>query len=158
MENIISNNKKYTTILLLAIVSILSVLIIPVCNLYYDEGILPKFDYWAFGEVLEEIADDPEDAFHYYYVCLTIFSFVASLLLLLFAFCKIKKMIIVTCFGGIISMVYKLIDFIDGYGVDDVIGLDTGEVCIGFWISLAIFVVCLIYSFSIETVQERPEE
>ncbi len=149
----VSNNKKYYIIAMLAIISLLSVLFIPIYSSY--DGIIPEFDDWAFGEIIEEFIDDPEDAFDYYRVSLTIFAFAASLLLLLFAACKSKVLIIITCLGGIISMGYKLIDYIEGYGLEHVLDFESGHIGIGFWIPFILLVICLFYSFSI--VSNRPE-
>lgn len=116
-------------------------LIIPIYSSY--DGFIPEFDDWVLGEVIEDLMDDPEDAFDYYRVSLTTFALLASALLLLFAFCKLKIMIILTCIGGIISMGYKLIDYIDGYSIEHVLDFESGNVGIGFWIPFIIFITCL---------------
>lgn len=145
-----TNSNKFTYIIVMSIAMMLSLIIIPFSTGWLD-GLIPEVDDLGHGlfDVLQELAEDGEDAWRSVIVRGTLFAAICDVILFLASVCKSKIMSILSALGGIITMVWSMFMYIDLNDFDAVFDFDDCGTTIGFWIPFILFIICFILAVRI---------
>jgi len=145
-----TNSNKFTYIIIMSIAMMLSLIIIPFSTGWLD-GLIPEVDDLGHGlfDVLQELAEDGEDAWRSVIVRGTLFAAICDVILFLASVCKSKIMSILSSLGGIITMVWSMFMYIDLNDFDAVFDFDDCGTTIGFWIPFILFIICFILAVRI---------
>ena len=145
MSKISTTNNKYTSIIIMSIVMMVSLIIIPFSTGWFD-GVIPEFDDLGHGlfDVFRELVEDGKDAWRSVIVRGTLFAAVCDVILFLSSVCKSKIMSVLSTLGGIITMAWSMFMYIDLNDFDAVFDFDNCGTTIGFWIPFVLFIICFI--------------
>lgn len=145
MSKISTTNNKYTSIIIMSIVMMVSLIIIPFSTGWLD-GVIPEFDDLGHGlfDVFRELVEDGKDAWRSVIVRGTLFAAVCDVILFLSSVCKSKIMSVLSTLGGIITMAWSMFMYIDLNDFDAVFDFDNCGTTIGFWIPFVLFIICFI--------------
>lgn len=139
----LANSSK---LIILSVLLLLSIIFLPMYNRGLIMGeIYPNDQSIYFWEVMEMVFEE-SDAFRYYVVDFTVVALVFGVVLLFSSFAKSKIMCILSSVGGAGGMLYFLIKFISQESIEDVFSFDETAICIGFWVTLILFVVSFFES------------
>ena len=145
-----TNDNKYTYIIVMSMVMMLSLIIIPFSTGWRD-GLIPEVDDLGQGlfNVFQEFVEDSEGAWRNIVVRGTLFAAICDAVMALAAVCKSKIMSILSALGGIITMVWSLFMYIDINDFDAVFDFEDCGTTIGFWIPFILFIICFVLAVSI---------
>lgn len=154
-----TRNNKYTYIIVLSIVMMLSLIIIPFST-GWKNGLIPESEDWGHGlfDAFQEIAEDSEEAMHDVIIMGTLFAAICDTILCLASICKSKAMSIISALGGIITMFWTMFVFIDLNDFDAVFDFEDCGTTIGFWIPFIIFAVCFILAIRIPSESDNESD
>ncbi|MBE6912054.1 MAG: hypothetical protein E7473_05980 [Ruminococcaceae bacterium] len=107
--------------------------------------ILPSDQSVYFDEVME-LMEEREEPFRYYVVMFTMAALIPGIIFLISSLFKIRPLCIISSAGGVVAMLYYLFKFIEQNSADDVFQFDNTAICIGFWITLILFMAGCVSS------------
>lgn len=150
-------NKRIRPVLVITpVFALLNVMIMPIFETW--SGLFPEDREFMFLEVMEAFFKG-----YYYYrswtawdmwvVQLTVFIFFPSLIMLFSALFKNRILFIISSLSGIILEGKVLVDYAIQNGLDELFDFDDGNISIGTWIALSVFVFAFIVTFCNETVK-----
>jgi len=126
-----------------AILLLVSIIFLPMYNGWLGT-VLPSDDSISFIEVMESILEGNLDN---YMPQLTLVTIIIAVLLTIFAFGKIRILSIISSGLGIITMITLLVMLINDTDVDHVLNFSDTYICIGYWTTLLLYVICFYLSF-----------
>ena len=150
--------QKYGWIVFLSIAMMISLIVIPFTTGWLD-GIIPDEDAWGHGlfDVLQELAEDAEDAWRSVAVRGTVFATVCDIVMLIAAAYKSRTFSLVSALGGIAAMTWSMIKYIDLNDFDAVFDFENCGTTIGFWIPYILFIVCFFVAVTIPKATSENE-
>ena len=109
MSKISTTNNKYTSIIIMSVVMMVSLIVIPFSTGWLD-GLIPEFDDLGHGlfDVFRELVEDGKDAWRSVIVRGTLFAAFCDVILFLSSVCKSKIMSVLSTLGGIITMAWSM--------------------------------------------------
>lgn len=151
-----TNRSNHNSILIMSIIIMLSLVIIPFST-GWRFGIIPDVEDLghAFIDVFQEIAEDGGKAFRNIVVRGTLLAVVCDVVLIFAAACKSKCMDIIASLGGVSTLTWFLIKYIELNDFDAVFDLDDCGTTIGFWVPYILFIICFVFSLKIKSKNER---
>lgn len=150
-------NKRIQPVLVItSVFALLNVMIMPIFETW--SGLFPEDREFMFLDVIEAFFKG-----YYYYrswtawemwvVQLTVFIFFPSLIMLFSALFKNRILFIISSLSGIILEGKVLIDYAIQNDLDELFDFDDGNISIGTWIALSVFIFAFIVTLCNKTVK-----
>lgn len=141
-------NKSVRLVLItLSVFALLNAMFVPIFDVW--GGLFPSDVDDNFFEVIEMIFKDGGDAWDYWVVQFTITIFVPSLMMFVASLSGRKRFFVTVNIIGILMWILQIILYVIDNGLeDDPFDFEDGNVSIGTWIALVIFVISLIIALS----------
>lgn len=136
----ISTRKKKRSIaqIIISILALINVVFVPVFDVW--GGLLPSNPEDTF---FDAIGYALQGEFDFWVTRFTLALFVPSVFMLLFAILGLKKAAKISSAAGIALIIAGLIHFVFEYGISYLFDFDDGNLSIGLWIGLGLFIVML---------------
>ncbi len=141
-------NKSVRLVLItLSVFALLNAMFVPIFDVW--GGLFPSDVDDKFFEVIEMIFKDGGDAWDYWVVQFTITIFVPSLMMFVASLSGRKRFFVTVNIIGILLWIMQIIHYVIDNGLeDDPFDFEDGNVSIGTWIAIVIFVISLIIALS----------
>jgi len=138
----------------ISIVLLICSFLVPMFDLW--RGIFPSKYAWTYKDTFEELEANIDDALHYYPVRLHLSVWIPGSILCLFSFIWKKTLVILSSFSGAVLLVAVLIRNIyeSESIIAELINMEDGNYCIGYWIALLLFILCGILAITVKTEEK----
>lgn len=120
--------------IVVSVLAILNVMFVPIFDVW--GGLFPSDPDSNFWDVISGNCESNEWVFVF-----TLTILIPSVLMLLFSILKAKVLARIAGFGGVICLIALLVRFVSEYEVSYLFDFDDGNLCIGLWIGLLLFIV-----------------
>ncbi len=134
--------------IIISILALANIVCVPVFDVW--GGLFPKDVEDNFFEVMEYVF---EGEFDYWVVVFTLSILIPSLFMLFFSFSESAALFKVSAGAGVLALGYTLVRFVGQYEIDYLFDFEDGNISIGTWISLALFIIALI---AVKNTVEKP--
>lgn len=124
--------------LIVSVVALINVMFVPIFDVW--GGLFPGKPEDNFWDVISGHCDSDQ-----WVVVFTVAIFVPTVMMLLFSVIKTQKLAKIAGAVGVVWMVIDLIRFVSQYEFDYLFDFDDGNISIGLWIGLGLFIamVCI---------------
>lgn len=130
----------------LSVFALLNVMFVPIFDVW--GGLFPSDVDYNFFDVLKMISKDGGDAWDYWVVQFTITIFVPSLIMFVASLTGSKGFFVTVNVIGILLWIRQIVYYGMDNDFDGSFDFDDGNVSIGTWIAIGIFVISLIIALS----------
>ncbi len=146
------SKKSQLVLIMLSLISILNVMFVPIFDVW--GGLFPSEVEYNFFDVIHKIFYN-DSAFRYWSVRITISIFIPCVFMLISSIIGNKPFSILTAFLGIAGSLYTVIGYGSEKGFESSYDADSGNISIGSWIAIIIFVISFIVAIATkkETVE-----
>ncbi len=134
--------------IILSVLSLLNILFVPIFDVW--GGLFPSSPEYSFFDVVEMIFED-SDAWHYWSVILTVSVFIPVVLMLIASIMENRTFILISSGLGIFLWLKNMGSYMKQIGdlediFMDLFDFDDGNICIGWYVAIALFVAVFIVS------------
>lgn len=140
------NKSVQPILIMLSVFALLNVMFVPIFDVW--GGLFPSNVDYNFFDVIKMIFKEGRDAWRHWVVLFTITIFVPSLMMLVASLSGKKGFFVTINIIGILLWIRQIVD----YGIDNdfdySFDFEDGNVSIGTWIAIGIFVISLIIALS----------
>lgn len=132
--------RKETKISLIVIsaLALLNVMFVPIFEVW--GGLTPDNISFDFFEIMEALSNGG-DCWNRRVVQLTVFIFGPSLFMFAMSLIGQRGLVIASSVAGVVFWFIQIYDYVDRFGVDDLLDFENTSVSIGTWFALALFVI-----------------
>lgn len=135
-----------TTLIILSTFALLNVMFVPIFDVW--GGLFPSEVDDNFFDVIKMIFKEGGDAWRHWVVLFTITIFVPSLMMFVASLTGSKGFFVTVNIIGIVLWIRQIVDYGTDNDFDSSFDFEDGNVSIGTWIALGIFVISLIIALS----------
>ena len=139
--------------IILSVLALANVILVPVFDVW--GGLFPSNPDNNFLDVVEYVF---EGEVSYWVVLFTLTIFIPSLFMLIFSFSDGSKMFKAASGAGIIFMIITLIRFVSQNDFGELFDFDDGNISIGTWIALSLFIISFFAVKSRNDKQFKPNK
>ncbi len=137
--------------IIISILAMLNIIFVPVFDVW--GGLFPSHAEDDFFDVMYYLFYDT-DAWSYNVFRFTIAIFIPTVIMLLTSILGLRKAAKVAGVGGILWLIIELILFVDEYGISYLFDFDDGNISIGLWVGLALFIAMTLVRTKKKTIIE----
>lgn len=129
-----------------SVILLLCGFLIPMYSIF-PTGLIPNKESWFFIETFGAFAERGLEAFNYIGVVFHLAVWLPGIILCIGAFAKRKTMVRASSIAGIALLLIGLMLAVVITGEIGLVHPASGYICIGYWVNLILFVVCMVFSF-----------
>lgn len=140
------NKSVQPILIMLSAFALLNVMFVPIFDVW--GGLFPSNVDYNFFDVIKMIFKEGRDAWRHWVVLFTITIFVPSLMMLVASLSGKKGFFVTVNIIGILLWIRQIVDYGINNDFDYSFDFEDGNVSIGTWIAIGIFVISLIIALS----------
>lgn len=138
--------KRSVAQIAISLLALLNVIFVPIFDVW--GGLFPTNPEYGFFDVMEYAF---KGVFDTWVIWFTLLLFIPSVFMLVFSVLGFKKVAWISSLIGIVMMCMALIKFVFDYEISYLFDYDDGNICIGLWIGLGLFIAMLFTSVKTES-------